>query len=104
MAQSTIHGDSMVINLNAPENIAAVVVTFISQLDSAKIWSNTSLDMRFFFCFVLFFVFFFVFFFKMRMTFWSSHRGTAEMNPTRNHEIVGSIPGLAQWVKDLALP
>ena len=33
----------------------------------------------------------------------SSHRGTVEMNPTRNHEVVGSIPGLAQWVKDLAL-
>ena len=24
-------------------------------------------------------------------------------NPTRNHEVVGSVPALAQWVDDLAL-
>ena len=33
----------------------------------------------------------------------SSHHGSAVMNPTRLHEYVDSIPGLAQWVKDLAL-
>ena len=33
----------------------------------------------------------------------SSHRGAAEMNLTRNHEVAYLIPGLTQWVKDLAL-
>lgn len=34
----------------------------------------------------------------------SSHLGAAEKNLTRKHEFAGSIPGLTQWIKDLALP
>ena len=34
----------------------------------------------------------------------SSHRGLGVMNLTKVHEDVGLIPGVTQWVKDLALP
>ena len=34
----------------------------------------------------------------------NSHHGAAEMNPTRNHEVAGLITGLAQQIKNPALP
>ena len=34
----------------------------------------------------------------------SSRHGTVETNPTRNREVEGLIPDLAQWVKDPVLP
>ena len=38
------------------------------------------------------------------MTQWKQICGAVEMNPTGNHEVADSIPGLTQWVKDPALP
>ena len=34
---------------------------------------------------------------------WSSHSGSEVRNLSRIHEDMGSIPGLAQWVRDLAV-
>ena len=38
-----------------------------------------------------------------KFDYWSSYCGIVEMNPTSNQEVVGSIPGVAQWVKDPVL-
>ena len=42
--------------------------------------------------------------FLLKIMFESSPCGSAVMNPTSNHEDVGSIPGLAQGVKGPVLP
>ena len=41
---------------------------------------------------------------KIEMPLGSSHCGAAERNLTSTPEDAGSIPGLAQWVKDPELP
>ena len=40
---------------------------------------------------------------KRKVSTGSSRRGAAKTNPTRNYEVAGSIPALAQWVKYPAL-
>ena len=40
--------------------------------------------------------------FILKVRSWSSRRGTVEADPTRSHEVVGSISGLTQWVEDLS--
>ena len=41
---------------------------------------------------------------EMPPTLWSPYCGAVETNMTSTHEDAGLIPGLAQWLKDPALP
>ena len=64
------------------------------------------LMLHFFFFFFFFFAFLFIFcfVFKGKACFWHSHCGSVEVNLTNIHEDIDLLLGLAQWVKDPALP
>ena len=47
---------------------------------------------------------FFFLIFKKKKRYRSSHCGSTETNLTSIHEDASSIPGLAQWVRDMVLP
>ena len=42
--------------------------------------------------------------FDIKKSLWSSVVAQWLTNPARNHEVAGSVPALAQWVNDPALP
>ena len=45
-----------------------------------------------------------IYYLSKNFHFGSSHCGSAEKNLTNIHKDVGLIPGLSQWIGDLALP
>ena len=40
---------------------------------------------------------------NIKFKYWSSRRGEAEMNLTRNNKVAGLIPGFTRWDKDQSL-